>query len=622
MNATIGAGATSSLVFTVPVAFASNLQADPLVNAATANDLASGATGSGSDSDVRAAQATLGVTKTDGSATYTPGGTATYTIVVTNAGPSDASNTTVSDALPPGVTLTANVSCVAAGTANCGTVTGTAGQTSLGTTGASIAAGAANSLTFIAPVAFAPSLASSPLINTATATNPASTPATVADSDTLNALADLAITKTDGVATAVPGQTVTYTIVVSNAGPSDVIGAVVSDVFPAIISSAIWTCVASGGSCSASGSGNISDTVNLPVGATLTYTVLATISPSATGNLVNTATVIPPGGVTDPNMANNSASDTDTITPATSVADLAITKSDGVTSVNAGATTTYTIVVSNGGPSAAGGAIFTDSAVANVNVTGVTCGSATGGAACPGPSNTTVALMQGAGVVIPTLPAGGSVTFTVNATVASGATGTITNSANIAAPAGVIDPNPANNNATDSDTVAAAANLALAKTNGSTTYKSGDVATYSITLTNSGPSNANSVTITDNLPSGVTLTANVTCAATGAATCGSISGGAGGTSFTATGATILGGAGNRLVYSLPVRFESNLAASQVTNIATASDPAAPSVAVASATNVLVVDSTAQPIPINDVRALWLLICFILLLGGWRARARP
>ena len=230
--------------------------------------------------------------------------------------------------------------------------------------------------------------------------------------------------------------------------------------------------------------------------------------------------------------------------------------------------------------------------------------------------------MQGAGIVIPTLPAGGSVTFTVNATVAGGATGTITNTANIAAPAGVIDPNPANNNATDSDIVAAAANLALAKTTGSATYNPGDVATYSITLTNSGPSNANNVTITDNLPSGVTLTANVTCAATGAATCGSISGAAGGTSFTATGATILGGAGNRLVYSLPVRFASNLAASQITNTATASDPAASSVVVASATNVLIANSAAQPIPINDVRALGLLVCFILLLGGWRARARP
>jgi uncharacterized repeat protein (TIGR01451 family) len=465
-------------------------------------------------------------------------------------------------------------------------------------------------------------LTSSPLINTATATNPASTPATGSDSDALNALADLAISKTDGVATAVPGQTVTYTIVVSNAGPSNVVGAVVSDVFPAMISSAIWTCVASGGSCSPSGSGNISDTVNLPVGATLTYTVLATISPSATGNLVNTATVIPPGGVTDPNMANNSATDTDTITPGAPVADLAITKSDGVTSVNAGATTTYTIVVSNGGPSAANGAIFTDPAIANLNVTAVSCGSATGGAACPTPSNTTVALMQGAGIVVPTLPSGGSVTFTVNATVAGGASGTISNTANIAAPAGVTDPNPANNSATDSDTVAAGANLALAKTNGSATYTPGDIATYSITVTNSGPSNANNVTIADNLPSGLTLTANVTCAATGTATCGSMNSAAGGTSFTATGATIAAGAGNRLVYSLPVRFASNLAASQITNTATASDPAASSVAVASATNVLVVNSAAQAIPINDARALWLLICFILLSGGWRARARP
>ena len=35
-----------------------------------------------------------------------------------------------------------------------------------------------------------------------------------------------------------------------------------------------------------------------------------------------------------------------------------------------------------------------------------------------------------------------------------------------------------------------------------------------------------------------------------------------------------------------------------------------------------VNNAAQAIPINDARALWLLICFILLWGGWRARARP
>ena len=625
-GATIVNGGGNSLVFTVPVAFDSDLADDPLVNAATANDLASGASGSGSDSDVRAAQAALTVTKTDGSATYKPGGTATYTIVASNAGPSDATSTTVSDPLPSGVTLSANASCVAAGTAACGTVTGTTGQTSFGTTGASIGAGAGNSLTFTAPVAFASSLTSSTLTNTVTVTDPASaSPATASDSDTLNADVDLAITKTDGVTTAVPGTTTTYTIVVSNTGPSDAIGARVTDTFSAAITSASWSCVAAGGgSCTASGTGNISDTVNVPVGATLTYTVVASISVSATGTLTNTATVTAPAGATDTNPGNNSATDSDTLTAVAPVADLAITKTDGVTSVNAGGATIYTVVVSNAGPSSANGAVFTDPAVANLNATGVTCGSASGGAACPTVPNTTVALMQGAGIVIATLPSGGSVTFTVNATVASGATGTIANTANIAAPAGVTDPNPGNNSATDTDTVVVIANLALAKTDGSTTYTPGGTATYSITATNSGPSNAINVTVTDNLPSGLTLTAAPTCIATGSATCGSISGVAGGTSFTATGATIAAGAGNRLVYSLPVLFAVGLKASQITNTATASAPAAASVATASSTNTLSTTphgQSAQPIPVGDGPVLWLLTCLILLLGGRRARAR-
>src|SRR5207249_2274013 len=225
----------------------------------------------------------------------------------------------------------------------------------------------------------------------------------------------------------------------------------------------------------------------------------------------NTATVTAPAGPTDTNPGNNSATDSDTSTAVALLADLSITKTDGVTSVNAAGAPIYTVVVSNAGPSSANGAVFTDPAVANLNATGATCGSASGGAACPTVPNTTVALMQGAGIVIPTLPSGGSVTFTVNATVASGATGTIANTANIAAPAGVTDPNPGNNSATDTDTVVVIANLALAKTDGSTTYTPGGTATYSITATNSGPSNAINVTVTDNLPSGLTLTAAPTC---------------------------------------------------------------------------------------------------------------
>ena len=65
----------------------------------------------------------------------------------------------------------------------------------------------------------------------------------------------------------------------------------------------------------------------------MTYTVSATVSAAASGTLVNTATVTAPGGVTDPNPGNNSATDSDTIA---SQADLTITKTDGVTTANAG----------------------------------------------------------------------------------------------------------------------------------------------------------------------------------------------------------------------------------------------------------------------------------------------
>ena len=64
----------------------------------------------------------------------------------------------------------------------------------------------------------------------------------------------------------------TYTITASNAGPDPVTGGTVADTFPAVLT-CTWTCVgAGGGTCTASGSGNINDTVNLPVGASVTYT--------------------------------------------------------------------------------------------------------------------------------------------------------------------------------------------------------------------------------------------------------------------------------------------------------------------------------------------------------------
>jgi uncharacterized repeat protein (TIGR01451 family) len=120
--------------------------------------------------------------------------------------------------------------------------------------------------------------------------------------------ADLSVTKTDNGASPTPGQPITYTIVARNAGPTAVTGATVADTFPPTLTGVSWTCVASAGSsCTASGSGNVSQLVNLNAAGTATYTVNATVAGSATRLVANTATVTAPAAVEDPNQANNSA---------------------------------------------------------------------------------------------------------------------------------------------------------------------------------------------------------------------------------------------------------------------------------------------------------------------------
>ncbi|MGN7757413.1 DUF6923 family protein [Chryseobacterium sp. 22532] len=129
--------------------------------------------------------------------------------------------------------------------------------------------------------------------------------------------ADLAVTKTDGVTTYAPGTSTTYTVTVSNSGPFGVLGATVSDPVPAGIPPAnvSYTAVAAGGattSVSGTQSGAINDLVSLPVGGTVTYTVVVNIPFAYSGNLVNTVTITPPSNITEVNNTNNTATDTDT----------------------------------------------------------------------------------------------------------------------------------------------------------------------------------------------------------------------------------------------------------------------------------------------------------------------
>lgn len=95
------------------------------------------------------------------------------------------------------------------------------------------------------------------------------------------------------------------------------------------------------------------------------------------------------------------------------VANLSVTKTNATSALTAGGTTTYTLVASNGGPSAAHGALLQDSPGAGLICSNVSCpaGSLTGGASCPvTPAN----LLTPAGTAIPLFPANSSVTLLVD----------------------------------------------------------------------------------------------------------------------------------------------------------------------------------------------------------------
>ena len=135
--------------------------------------------------------------------------------------------------------------------------------------------------------------------------------------------------------------------------------------------------------------------------------------------------------------------------------DVTITKTNGVTSVNAASTTTYTLTVTNKGPSDADGTVLKDPAATGLVKTGTPTCVASGGAFCPtlnDASLVTNAALEGVGVTVETLPSGGSLTITVTAIVTA-SSGEVANTATLTLPNGLVDPNPGDNTATDTDSV-------------------------------------------------------------------------------------------------------------------------------------------------------------------------
>lgn len=121
--------------------------------------------------------------------------------------------------------------------------------------------------------------------------------------------ADVGVTVTADRAAYVAGQPLGYTITVTNAGPAASPATSIVDIFPSGYTATSWSCVAAGGAgCASTGSGNITASVNLPVGGSVAYVVEGTVAAGTTGTLTNSVATVVGSPATDPQSTNNTAS--------------------------------------------------------------------------------------------------------------------------------------------------------------------------------------------------------------------------------------------------------------------------------------------------------------------------
>lgn len=216
---------------------------------------------------------------------------------------------------------------------------------------------------------------------------------------------------------AIPGSAITYNVELDNTS-TEAQDVTVSDMLPADFTSDSWSASVHGGASAtlSGGTGNIDDAVALPVSASIDFTIVGTVISSATGSLSNTVTA------TD-GPTSVSSTDTATLRP---FASLAIVNTDNQVDVIPGDPLTYTIAVTNTGPSDATG-------VSVVDTTGLTAVSSPNlpAAVTFNPSTNTWTVGRLAAGATVTLQLSGTVPDTASGTFVSTATATATDSTGV-----------------------------------------------------------------------------------------------------------------------------------------------------------------------------------------------
>ena len=132
--------------------------------------------------------------------------------------------------------------------------------------------------------------------------------------------ADLVLSFNDNIAANVDrsfysaASEVIYTLTIANKGDATATNAAVTTLLAPAITQKTWTAAYSAGSSGqAVGAGNLNTPITLLAGGKATFTIVATVGGSATGDLESTAAVAAASGET--NIADNTATDTDKFVP-------------------------------------------------------------------------------------------------------------------------------------------------------------------------------------------------------------------------------------------------------------------------------------------------------------------
>jgi uncharacterized repeat protein (TIGR01451 family) len=417
------------------------------------------------------------VTKTPDGGSVNAGGTATFTILVENLGPGVARDVTLTDNLPAGVNWSEDsASCSITGAVNSQVLACSFGDLASGESATVHVSG----LTDAADCGTIPNTATVDASNEAAAQD-----GNNSDAGSIDVLcAEIAIIKNaNPVGPVSAGDSIGWDVIVSNNGTGSATDVHVSDPLPAGVD---WTLGAitgdtTGVSCQITGAPGSEaltcDDASMAAGDSFTVHVSGPTNAADCGTINNTASV----------TTGNDGSGSDGASVVVQCPDLEVAKT-GNGPLNAGDDATFTIVLTNHGPGAAHDVTLSDQLPA--------------GAWTLGGANASDCSISGSNLLtceFGDVASGATRTITVTKTTDADDCGTIANTVTVGA-----SNEPDNDqfpNSDDASIVVNCPDLTVVKT-GNGPLSAGQVATFTITVTNLGPGTAHDAGLSDQLPAG------------------------------------------------------------------------------------------------------------------------